>query len=565
MRLASVSGALFFNSQEHLGFSRRDRGLHTGGRQGRGKFAATNFIGEFGGIVTIKRDGREHSQARDPEQLAAISASARIPRTPEKDGPAWHQASAEDRALAEWLWSKDRHYIRNFAFNEARYHHGGAVRFRDQKLKEYDDDPRHPRDMLVDDDNGEKSDITDDGFFDDPDAGVDDDINEFDPVESDTGYDDIASLLPKWHHEAARSYKPKKGVPWRKWLERNVSSDVHDYLDGGSEAGMGNGRDPPAYDPTYQVIGDRGLTYVFEAAGAEVCRYHGRHADTLHKFWIDDLLMADIARKEGIGRREVSKRIKNLRQQLPSFSAALEIERMVRREPKVREQRDKVSRQAKEATIPNPFRIVYRDGKHFLGSEPLHIGPRLIAVRKVSDPELRPGSWNLHDRFANNEPVPDVKSSDPGIRWLIAEETADREKPCGVAINKRGRPDRDVGQPIEEVKFDRDWSEIACIKFKNGRVKEVERQKAGPVRHLLSKTSNTTNAGIPAVVNEVVHMKDFVLRKNLQSSGELPLSTPQIKRLEAAGKLPTPVRLSPRILAYRRSEWEACQQRLIAA
>ncbi len=57
-------------------------------------------------------------------------------------------------------------------------------------------------------------------------------------------------------------------------------------------------------------------------------------------------------------------------------------------------------------------------------------------------------------------------------------------------------------------------------------------------------------------------MNDLVLRKVLQRTGRLPFSTPQIKRMEAAGKLPKPIQVTERIFAYRRDEFDVAEAAL---
>jgi hypothetical protein len=60
-----------------------------------------------------------------------------------------------------------------------------------------------------------------------------------------------------------------------------------------------------------------------------------------------------------------------------------------------------------------------------------------------------------------------------------------------------------------------------------------------------------------------INMRDFVLRKHLQTSGDLPFSTTRCKRMENDGRLPTPVRVTERVVACRASEWEIARRRLI--
>jgi predicted DNA-binding transcriptional regulator AlpA len=57
-------------------------------------------------------------------------------------------------------------------------------------------------------------------------------------------------------------------------------------------------------------------------------------------------------------------------------------------------------------------------------------------------------------------------------------------------------------------------------------------------------------------------VNDLVFRKHLKRDGILPFSTTQIKRLEASGVLPRPVKLGDRLFAYRRHEFDACMAKL---
>jgi hypothetical protein len=57
-------------------------------------------------------------------------------------------------------------------------------------------------------------------------------------------------------------------------------------------------------------------------------------------------------------------------------------------------------------------------------------------------------------------------------------------------------------------------------------------------------------------------MADLILRKHLQHDGTLPFSTAHLKKLEASGILPKPIKLGDRLFAYRRRELNAALAKL---
>ena len=57
----------------------------------------------------------------------------------------------------------------------------------------------------------------------------------------------------------------------------------------------------------------------------------------------------------------------------------------------------------------------------------------------------------------------------------------------------------------------------------------------------------------------------LIPRKTLQKNGTLPFSTPTLKKMEAAGRLPAPVRIGARLFAYRKPELDACLARMARA
>jgi DNA-directed RNA polymerase specialized sigma24 family protein len=349
--------------------------------------------------------------------LDCIRALARIPRTP--DGPDWAKASPEDRAAAEQLFREDKQYLKHLARAEVS-RHGGAVKHKDRDTEVYLDDP-------IKDDVYDSDDVT---------MHV-----EYGAWGADTGWGDVESMLPVWHHEAAVRFRPKKGVPWRGWLSRIIPDRVCNYLNSGSAAGMADHGDAPRYDPTFATIDLLGLTPLFEAANEEVrdrltkLRWQKKHRDAavLRGFWLSGKKQTKIAKEQGINKSAVSKIIGKFRKTIKHFNEALKVKKIVRRKRFSPE----------EETFLRTLCINYRghpreiEPAYCITGQPLWVGQRLLVKAKVTDPELRPGA-SPRELLANVEqPAPRVynklhlcpesKASTEGLAEVIAEECASRD------------------------------------------------------------------------------------------------------------------------------------------